>query len=89
MFALQVYGTQFEQDENGDPHPLPIEDPQHVNERRAHIGLDTIEERVQKMQNSEDNVRRKLASNPGERKRKYEEWKKGYEAWRREVGWRD
>jgi len=85
----QIYGTQFEEDENGEPHPTPIEDPDHVNERRAKIGLDSLEERLQKMRNSEERTRNPNAIDPQERKRKHQEWKKGYEAWLGEVGWRD
>jgi hypothetical protein len=85
----QIYGTQFEEDENGEPHPAPIEDPDHVNERRAKIGLDSLEERLQKMRNSEKRTRNQNAIDPQERKRKHQEWKKGYEAWLGEVGWRD
>ncbi|MFC6021720.1 DUF6624 domain-containing protein [Plantactinospora solaniradicis] len=41
----QVYGTQF--CEKGAGHePFPIEDPESVDERRAAVGLDTLEENV-------------------------------------------
>jgi hypothetical protein len=48
----QVYGTQmFEtRDEHGQIskyEPQPIEDPEQVNERRASVGLETIEEYIQ------------------------------------------
>lgn len=42
----QIYGTQFELDNDGLMSPLPIEDPTHVNDRRRAVGLDRIEERV-------------------------------------------
>ena len=39
----QTYGTQF--DTQGDKcEPMPIEDPEHVDERRKHAGLDTLRE---------------------------------------------
>jgi hypothetical protein len=39
----QVYGSQF--DTKGDKcEPLPIEDPEHVDERRKAVGLDTLAE---------------------------------------------
>lgn len=42
----QLYGTQFELDQEGLMSPLPVEDPAHMNERRSAVGLDRIEERV-------------------------------------------
>ena len=46
----QVYGTQVEGDENGNPVPrTPIEDPEHVDERRAAVGLGTLEEYYEEM----------------------------------------
>lgn len=37
---LQLYGTQFDWDEQGQMSPFPgIENPEHLNERRAAIGL--------------------------------------------------
>lgn len=51
---LQRYGTQFreEYDEDGKVikyEPLPIEDLEHVNERRLSMGLDTMEEYTRKI----------------------------------------
>jgi len=45
----QCYGTQFDVDENGWPTPFPIEDSATVNERRASLGLNSIEERQEQM----------------------------------------
>lgn len=39
----QIYGTQFRNDGNGWK-PFPIADPEHVDERRATIGLGTLAE---------------------------------------------
>jgi hypothetical protein len=39
----QVYGTQF-QFENGVAKPLPTIDPKNINQRRAAVGLETIQE---------------------------------------------
>ena len=36
----QIYGTQF-RTIDGVSEPFPIEDPEHVDERRASVGLDT------------------------------------------------
>src|SRR5262249_49615771 len=42
----QVYGTQFDFDENGEIGSNPVEDPAGLNARRAAVGLDSIEERI-------------------------------------------
>tara|TARA_Y100001001_G_scaffold161068_1_gene184833 strand:- start:736 stop:1281 length:546 start_codon:yes stop_codon:yes gene_type:complete len=49
----QYYGTQFDIDENGWPIPFPIEDSATVNERRARLGLNPIEERQEQMTEQE------------------------------------
>lgn len=41
---LQLYGTQFYTNDNGKFGPRPIEDSEHVNERRFEVGLETIED---------------------------------------------
>lgn len=46
---LQYYGTQFDADENGWPTPFPIADSATVNERRAQLGLNSLEERLEQM----------------------------------------
>jgi len=40
----QIYGTQSIRDEGGHPVPYPIEDPDHVDERRAGAGLESLGE---------------------------------------------
>lgn len=40
----QVYGTQFIWGEDGHPEPYPIQDPDHVEERRAAAGLESLRE---------------------------------------------
>ncbi|QNI03226.1 hypothetical protein HXW73_09950 [Halomonas sp. SH5A2] len=49
----QYYGTQFDVDESGWPTPFPIEDSATVNERRACLGLNSIEERQEQMAEQE------------------------------------
>jgi hypothetical protein len=49
----QYYGTQFDIDENGWPIPFPIEDTATVNERRARLGLNSLEERKEQMTEQE------------------------------------
>lgn len=46
---LQVYGTQFDADEDGWPVSFPIAEPKTVNERRAKLGLNSLEDRLQEM----------------------------------------
>ena len=78
----QLYGTQFEADENGVLRPYLIEDVEHVDERRRRIGLDSIAERTEKMrEGAKQEVSRPVVNQ--------EEWNRKYEAWLREVGWRD
>ena len=75
----QVYGTSFDWDEHGNLSPLPIEDPDGVDERRASVGLPPIEQDVLRH-------RRQAAGEPrptdlAERQQRMDEWA-------RTVGWR-
>ncbi|WP_218041543.1 DUF6624 domain-containing protein [Acrocarpospora macrocephala] len=45
----QLYGTQF-MDDGRDFGPRPIEDPEHLDERRAAVGLEPFEDYVAQMQ---------------------------------------
>lgn len=56
----QYYGTQFDVDEDGWPVPFPIQDPAKVNQRRARLGLNSLEERLDQMIEQE---RRRRANN--------------------------
>jgi hypothetical protein len=38
----QLYGTQFDWDENGEMSPLPIEEASRVDERRSQVGLESL-----------------------------------------------
>ncbi|MCH8543230.1 MAG: hypothetical protein LAT61_06660 [Alcanivorax sp.] len=49
----QCYGTQFDIDAEGWPIPFPIEDGDTVNERRARLGLNSLEERQGQMMEQE------------------------------------
>lgn len=40
----QIFGTQFIMDNNGILRPVPVEDFEHIDERRASVGLGTIKE---------------------------------------------
>jgi hypothetical protein len=76
----QIYGTQFDPDENGLLHPYPIADPEQVNERRRAIGLNTIEERTREM---------RAGQQPEEHPQARIEYERNYQQWLRKVGWRE
>jgi hypothetical protein len=57
----QIYGTQFDQDEDGWPIPFPIHDPDGVDERRRKLGLNSLAERISEMREREK-LRRKARS---------------------------
>jgi len=75
----QNYGTQFEPDEHGMPQPCPIADPEHVNERRKALGMNTIEERTRELQEGEQ---------PEYDPEKRAEYERGHQVWLKKVGWR-
>jgi len=45
----QIYGTQFNSDDDGWPISFPISNPEGVNARRKALGLNSLEERLQEM----------------------------------------
>lgn len=76
----QLYGTQFDWDENGNLSPNLFDDLTKVNERRKSIGLNTLEERTE--------IIRKQAKNENESPpTDFEERKQEIEEWKRNVGW--
>ena len=76
----QLYGTQFDWDENGNLSPYLFDDLTKVNERRKSIGLNTLEERTE--------IIRKQAKNENESPpTDFEERKQEIEEWKRNVGW--
>ena len=77
----QRYGTQFDWDGSGALTPLPIEDPEGLDERRRAVGLEPMEEAMR--------VRREAAAAEGERPPS--DWsarRLHMDEWLREVGWR-
>ena len=68
----QLYGTQLEPDDEGRVQPYPIEDPEHVEERRVAVGLEPLAAVLAR-------------AGRGPRPRDPERFK---EAWLRRVGWR-
>lgn len=71
----QRYGTQLEADEAGNPQPYPVEDAEHLDERRLAVGLEPMAERLARA------GRMPVPKDP-------DQFKQEYEAWLRRVGWR-
>jgi len=75
----QLYGTQFDYDDEGRMTPWIIEDPAHVNERRRAVGLDPIEERT---------AAYRAQQRPQDRPHDLAAHRRGFADWLRRVGWR-
>jgi hypothetical protein len=75
----QVYGTQFDWDENGEMSPALIEDPSGVDARRASVGLPPIAQR-----NAE--IRAQMGNEKPPRS--FAERRQEFEDWARRTGWR-
>lgn len=76
----QTYAIQFDWDEEGLLSPQGPYDTKAVNEKRAELGLNTIEDQIQKM--------RERAEKTGQKPPKNWHAKQAlYDAWRKEVGW--
>jgi hypothetical protein len=67
----QIYGSQFQPDENGQLNPYQIEKPESVNDRRLAVGLNTIEERIAELraQRARENI-----STPPDLEEQFEKW---------------
>lgn len=76
----QLYGTQFDWDENGKLSPTPFDDIHKVNERRKSIGLNTIEEQTEIINIK---VKRENQLPPKD----FEKRKQEMEQWKKNVGW--
>jgi hypothetical protein len=77
---LQLYGTQFDWDENGNLSPNFFDDLTKVNERRKSIGLNTLEEQIE--------IMRRVAKNENQLPSKdFEKRKQEIEQWKKNVGW--
>jgi uncharacterized protein DUF6624 len=78
----QLYGTQYDWDENGEMSPLPIEDPDQVDERRAVLGLIPLAENTKQMR---EGVLKEKEPRPRDWAARQQE----FEVWAHKVGWRD
>jgi hypothetical protein len=77
---LQLYGTQFDWDENGNLSPNPYDNLTKVNERRKSIGLNTLEEQTELIRIRAKNENQSPPKDVEKRKQEIEQWKK-------HVGW--
>ncbi|WDF55869.1 DUF6624 domain-containing protein [Mucilaginibacter sp. KACC 22063] len=76
----QLYGTQFDWDENGELTPNPFDDLTRVNQRRKAIGLNTLEDQIAMIRKRTKEENQLPPKDLEKRKRDVEEWKK-------KVGW--
>ncbi len=76
----QLYGTQFDWDENGELSPNSYDDVIEVNQRRKSIGLNTMEEQTNLIRKQAKKENQKAPNDFLQRKKSIEEWRKS-------VGW--
>ncbi len=77
----QIYGTQFDWDDTGNLSPHPIANPEGVNQRRASIGLGTIEDKTEEIR---AHARAEGQTAPKDHAKR----RKDAEDWARQTGWR-
>ena len=75
----QVYGTSFDWNEAGEMSPLPIENPDLVDARRAEVGLPPLGEALERHRKQSENEPK-----PANIQQRLNEM----EAWAKRVGWR-
>jgi hypothetical protein len=78
----QRYGTQYDWDERGEMSPLPIEDPDGVDDRRLSVGLPRLAENTQRVREGTQAAGEQPPPDPAQRRQEAE-------TWARMVGWRD
>jgi hypothetical protein len=76
----QLYGTQFDWDENGVLSPNNFDDLQKVNQRRKSVGLNSLEEQIDIIRIQAKNEKQSPPTDFEKRKQEIEKWKKT-------VGW--
>lgn len=77
----QLYGTQFDWDENGQLSAGAIEDAANVDARRANVGLNSLKERTEEMRRRAESEGDKPPADMMKRR-------KDAEVWAKKVGWR-
>lgn len=76
----QLYGTQFDWDENGDLSPNLFDDLQMVNQRRKSVGLNSLEEQT-------EIIRQRVKQENQLPPEDFEKRKQEVLDWRRKTGW--
>jgi hypothetical protein len=76
----QLYGTQFDWDENGELSPYRFDDLTKVNQRRKSIGLNSLEEQT-------DIIRRQAKNENQTPPTDFEKLNRKIEKWKKTVGW--
>jgi len=76
----QIYGTQFDWDENSEMSPYPYDDLLKVNERRKLLGLNSLEEQTKE-------IRKRIKDENQHPPKDLLERKREYDKWRKKVGW--
>lgn len=76
----QLYGTQFDWDENGELGPNSFDDLDSVNQRRQSIGLNTLEEQIYIIR---EQAKIENQSAPKD----FEKRKEEIDKWKKIVGW--
>lgn len=71
----QLYGTQFDWDENGELNPNPFDDLTIVNERRKSLGLNTLEEQTEKIREQAKNENHQAPPDFAKRQQEIRKWK--------------
>ena len=72
----QLYGTQFDWDENGELSPNDFDDINKVNQRRKSIGLKTTEEQTEILRTQAKHENHLPPKDLIQRKTEMENWKK-------------
>ena len=75
----QIYGTQFDWDDNGDLVPYPISNIETVDERREGVGLKPLAQAIEEHRLNNKNIAK--PKNPHKKRQEAE-------AWAKKVGWR-
>lgn len=76
----QLYGTQFDWNENGEMNPKLFDDLEKVNERRKSVGLNSLQEQIEIIRKQVLRENQKPPADLKARNRQADEWRK-------KVGW--
>lgn len=77
----QLYGTQYDWDEQGELNPLPLDDVARVDERRDELGLPPLAENTQRMRAGVKQSGEQAPADWAKRQTEFVEWA-------RRAGWR-